>query len=475
MERSYPMLAELKGINEECGIFGIWGHDKAAELTYYGLHALQHRGQEGAGVVVSDGDKLKVHKDVGLVNDVFKDADFNRLSGQAAIGHVRYGTQGEGGSDNVQPLLFRSQNGSMALAHNGNIMNAYKLRGELEAEGSIFQTTSDTEVLAHLIRKNGRETNELSISEALQQVVGAYAYVILKEDKMYVALDPRGIRPLSIGRLGSAYVVASETCAFDLIGATFEREVLPGELITISDEGMEFTRFALREQRKMCAMEYVYLSRPDSNLNHVNVHASRKRMGMELAKEAAVEADCVIGVPDSSISSAIGYAEETGLPYEMGIIKNRYVGRTFIQPSQELREQGVKMKLSPVRGIVEGQRIVLIDDSIVRGTTSKRIVRMLKEAGAKEVHVRIASPSIENPCYYGIDMSTREELIAANNSLEEICEIIGADSIAYLSADGLERAIVKDKTIHQGICNACFTGKYPVTEEGRATISYVKC
>ncbi|MYL60849.1 amidophosphoribosyltransferase, partial [Virgibacillus halodenitrificans] len=245
--------------------------------------------------------------------------------------------------------------------------------------------------------------------------------------------------------------------------------------ITISDEGMEFTRFALREQRKMCAMEYVYLSRPDSNLNHVNVHASRKRMGMELAKEAAVEADCVIGVPDSSISSAIGYAEETGLPYEMGIIKNRYVGRTFIQPSQELREQGVKMKLSPVRGIVEGQRIVLIDDSIVRGTTSKRIVRMLKEAGAKEVHVRIASPSIENPCYYGIDMSTREELIAANNSLEEICEIIGADSIAYLSADGLERAIVKDKTIHQGICNACFTGKYPVTEEGRSTISYVKC
>ncbi|WP_121615759.1 amidophosphoribosyltransferase [Virgibacillus halodenitrificans] len=469
------MLAELKGINEECGIFGIWGHEKAAELTYYGLHALQHRGQEGAGVVVSDGDKLKVHKDVGLVNDVFKDANFGRLSGQAAIGHVRYGTQGESGSDNVQPLLFRSQNGSMALAHNGNIMNAYQLRGELEAEGSIFQTTSDTEVLAHLIRKNGRETNELSISEALQQVVGAYAYVILKEDKMYVALDPRGIRPLSIGRLGSAYVVASETCAFDLIGATFEREVLPGELITISDEGMEFTRFALREQRKMCAMEYVYLSRPDSNLNHVNVHASRKRMGMELAKEAAVEADCVIGVPDSSISSAIGYAEETGLPYEMGIIKNRYVGRTFIQPSQELREQGVKMKLSPVRGIVEGQRIVLIDDSIVRGTTSRRIVRMLKEAGAKEVHVRIASPSIENPCYYGIDMSTREELIAANNSPEEICEIIGADSIAYLSADGLERAIVKDKTIHQGICNACFTGKYPVTEEGRATISYVKC
>ncbi|WP_077324459.1 amidophosphoribosyltransferase [Virgibacillus siamensis] len=469
------MFTEIKGINEECGVFGIWGHEKAAELTYYGLHAQQHRGQEGAGVVVSDGSSLKLHKDTGLVNDVFKKANFSELNGKAAIGHVRYSTQGDkDGYGNVQPLLFQSQQGSLALAHNGNVMNAYELRGELENEGSILQTTSDTEVLAHLIKRSTSTKKEDAISEALQKLVGAYSYLILTEEKMYVALDPRGIRPLSIGRLGDAYVVASETCAFDLIGATFEREVLPGELITISDDGLDSTRFAMREQRRMCAMEYVYLSRPDSDLNHVNVHASRKRMGMELAKEAPADADVVTGVPDSSISAAIGYAEQIGLPYEMGIIKNRYIGRTFIQPSQELREQGVKMKLSPVRKIVEGKRVVMIDDSIVRGTTSRRIVRMLKEAGAKEVHVRIASPSIKNPCFYGIDMSTKEELIAANNSLAELCEKIGADSVAYLSESGLEEAIVKDKTIHQGICTACMTGRYPVKKQNESVISYTK-
>lgn len=453
-------------------MFGIWGHDKAAEITYYGLHAQQHRGQEGAGVAVSDGQTLKLHRDLGLVNDVFKRASFSELSGRAAIGHIRYSTQGYKELESVQPLLFRSQTESIAIAHNGNIMNAYQLRGELEAEGSILQTASDTEVLAHLMKRSGKEVTEETIAEALHQLTGAYTYLILKEDKMFVALDPHGIRPLSIGKLGDAYVVASETCAFDIIGATFEREVLPGELITISDQGIQSTRFAMREQRKICAMEYVYLSRPDSDLNHVNVHASRKRMGIELAKESPVEADVVTGVPDSSISAAIGYAEQTGIPYEMGIIKNRYVGRTFIQPSQELREQGVKMKLSPVRGIVDGKRVVMIDDSIVRGTTSKRIVRMLKDAGAKEVHVRIASPQIENPCYYGIDMSTRKELIAANNSVEEICDMIGADSVAYLSAEGLEKTIIKDKTIHQGICNACMTGDYPVTESGQTETVY---
>ncbi len=474
MERSYSMLAEIKGINEECGVFGIWGHEKAAELTYYGLHSMQHRGQEGAGIVVNDGMELKAHKGLGLVNDVFKHANFSELTGNVAVGHVRYSTQGGKGIENVQPLLFRSQTGSMALAHNGNLINEQKLRGELEDEGSILQTSSDTEVLAHLIRRNGMETNEESISSALNKVVGAYAYLILKEDKMFAALDPSGIRPLSIGKLGDAYVVASETCAFDQIGATFVREVLPGELVTISEKGIESTRFAMREQRRMCAMEYVYLSRPDSDLNEVNVHASRKRMGMELAKESPAEADMVIGVPDSSISAAIGFAEEIGLPYEMGIIKNRYVGRTFIQPSQELREQGVKMKLAPVRGIVEGKRIVMIDDSIVRGTTSRRIVQMLKDAGAKEVHVRIASPSIQNPCYYGIDMSTRKELIAANNSIDEICEIIGAESVSYLSVDGLEKAIIKDKTLHQGICAACMTGNYPVKENEQSEIFYTR-
>ncbi|WP_339228752.1 amidophosphoribosyltransferase [Oceanobacillus sp. FSL K6-2867] len=458
------MLAEIKSINDECGVFGIWGHEKAAELTYYGLHSLQHRGQEGAGIVVNDGIELNVHKGLGLVNDVFKDAKFDQLQGRVAIGHVRYSTQGEKVYENVQPLLFRGQKASIALAHNGNIVNAYKLRGLLEEQGSIFQTSSDTEVLMHLLKRDGQDVNEETIGNALNQLVGAYAYLILTENKMFAALDPTGIRPLSIGMLGNAYVVASETCAFDQIGASFLREVMPGELITIDDEGIKSIRFTASNQRRMCAMEYVYLARPDSNLNDVNVHASRKQMGKELAKEAPKDADIVIGVPDSSISSAIGYAEESGLPYEMGIIKNRYVGRTFIQPSQELREQGVKMKLAPVRGIIEGKRVIMIDDSIVRGTTSKRIVQMLKDAGAKEVHVRIAAPPIQNPCYYGIDMSTRDELIAANHNIDEIAEIIGADSIAYLSEEGLERAVLKGDSLNQGLCMACMNGKYPVKE-----------
>ncbi|RKQ34613.1 amidophosphoribosyltransferase [Oceanobacillus halophilus] len=465
------MLAEIKGINEECGVFGIWGHEKAAELTYYGLHSMQHRGQEGAGVVVSDGEELKGHKGLGLVNDVFKSAKFDQLQGPVAIGHVRYSTQGEKAAENVQPLLFRAQTGSMALAHNGNIMNAFKLRGQLEEQGSILQTTSDTEVLAHLIKRDGNSVSEGTIGHALNQMVGAYSYIILTEEKMYAALDPSGIRPLSIGMIGDAYVVASETCAFDQIGATFIRDVLPGELITIDDNGLRSTHFAEQKQRKLCAMEYVYLSRPDSNINYVNVHASRKQMGKVLANEAPADADIVIGVPDSSISAAIGFAEESGLPYEMGILKNRYVGRTFIQPSQELREQGVKMKLSPVRGIIEGKRVIMIDDSIVRGTTCKRIVKMLKAAGAKEVHVRIASPAIQNPCYYGIDMSTREELIAANHTIEEIAEIIGGDSLAYLTEEGLEKAVLADDSFNQGMCTACMTGKYPVKEEEKE-ISY---
>ncbi|SET39528.1 amidophosphoribosyltransferase [Oceanobacillus limi] len=469
------MLAEIRGLNEECGVFGIWGHEKAAEITYYGLHALQHRGQEGAGVVTTDGNTLKLHKKQGLVNDVFKNVDFSTLRGHAAIGHVRYATQGERSIDNVQPLLFRSQKGSMALAHNGNIMNAYSLRGELESAGSILQTSSDTEVLAHLIKRSEKNNIEVALKDALKRLVGAYAFILLDEHKMYVALDPRGLRPLSIGRLGSAYVVASETCAFDIIGATYEREVYPGELITISEQGMDTTRFAELEQRNLCAMEYVYFSRPDSDLNHVNVHASRKKMGIELAKEAPVNADIVTGVPDSSISAAIGYAEQSGIPYEIGLIKNRYTGRTFIQPSQELREQGVKMKLSPVRGIVEGKRVIMIDDSIVRGTTSRRIVRMLKDAGAKEVHVRIASPAIQNPCFYGIDMSTKQELIAANHSIDEICALVGADSVAYLSASGLEHAIVKEESMNQGVCMACMTGKYPVTEKDQTEIAYTRC
>lgn len=443
-------------------MFGIWGHRKAAEITYYALHAMQHRGQDGAGIVTNNQGELNLHKDIGLVNDVFAKAEFTDLEGSSAIGHVRNATQDEGDYGSVQPLVFPSQTESMAIAHVGNIMNSFELRGELEKEGSIFQTQSDTELLAHLIKRNGKLTTRDAIIAALKRLVGAYTYVLMTPNKLYVAIDPHGIRPLSIGKLGDAYVVASESCAFDMIGAKFEREVIPGELITISDEEVTSTMFQHQEQRHLCAMEYVYFSRPDSDLNGVNVHASRKRMGIELAKESTVAADVVTGVPDSSISAAIGYAEQCGLPYEMGVIKNRYVGRTFIQPSQELREQGVKMKLSPVRGIIEGKRVVMIDDSIVRGTTCKRIVRLLKEVGAKEVHVRIASPRIENPCYYGIDMSTKEELIAANYSTEEIADLIEADSVRFLSTEGLNKAIVKDDSIDQGICNACFTGNYPV-------------
>ncbi|SDM66468.1 amidophosphoribosyltransferase [Sediminibacillus halophilus] len=456
------MLAEIKGLNEECGVFGIWGHEKAAEVAYYGLHALQHRGQEGAGIVTSDGESLHLHKGNGLINDVFQQDEFSRLRGKAALGHVRYATQGGGGYENVQPLVFRSQKESMALAHNGNLVNAYALKHQLEAQGSILQTTSDTEVLAHLIKRSGHLSMEEAIIQALSMIKGAYAFSILTENKLYVALDPRGLRPLSLGMIGGAYVVSSETCAFDVIGASYLREVKPGELLIIDDHGVSSRTFASPLNRTLCSMEYVYFSRPDSDLNGKNVHASRKAMGKELAKEAPVEADVVTGVPDSSISAAIGYSEASGIPYELGLIKNRYVGRTFIQPSQELREQGVKMKLSAVRGIVDGKRVVMVDDSIVRGTTSKRIVRMLKEAGATEVHVRIASPPIENPCYYGIDTSTKGELIASNNSVEEIRELIGADSLSYLTTEGLENAIVAgDDAAEHGICNACFTGNYP--------------
>lgn len=462
------MLAEIKGLNEECGIFGIWGHEEAAQITYYGLHSLQHRGQEGAGIVVAHQGMLQGHKGLGLVTEVFSNGELQSLKGAAAIGHVRYSTAGGGGYENVQPLLFRSQTGSIALAHNGNLVNALDLKMQLEEQGSIFQTTSDTEVFAHLIRRSHAPTLKEQIKEALTYVEGAFAFLLLTETELYVALDPHGFRPLSIGRLGNAYVVASETCAFDVVGATYEREVEPGELIVISAEGMCSERFAPAQSRSICSMEYIYFARPDSNVDGINIHTARKNLGKRLALEAPVEADIVTGVPDSSISVAIGYAEATGIPYELGLIKNRYVGRTFIQPSQSLREQGVKMKLSPVRGVVAGKRVVMVDDSIVRGTTSKRIVAMLREAGATEVHVRISSPPITHPCFYGIDTSTREELIASKHTVEEIRQIIGADSLAFLSQEGLLEAIGRSPHLPlRGQCMACFTGNYP-TNIGKA-------
>ncbi|QOK26501.1 amidophosphoribosyltransferase [Cytobacillus oceanisediminis] len=451
------MLAEIRGLNEECGVFGIWGHQDASQITYYGLHSLQHRGQEGTGMVVTDGKKLKGIKGEGVVTEIFTADAMKELEGKAAIGHVRYATAGGGGYENVQPLLFNSQSGSLALCHNGNLVNATALKHQLEGQGSIFQTSSDTEVLAHLIKRAGFSSLKDRVKNALSMIKGAYAFLIMTETELMVALDPNGMRPLSLGKIGDAYAVASETCAFDVVGAEYIRDILPGELLIIDDNGFRSEMFAMASNIAMCTMEYVYFSRPDSNINGINVHTARKNLGKQLAFEAPVEGDVVTGVPDSSISVAIGYAEATGIPYEMGLIKNRYVGRTFIQPSQSLREQGVKMKLSPVRGVVEGKRVIMVDDSIVRGTTSRRIVTMLKEAGATEVHVLISSPPIKNPCFYGIDTSTKEELIAGNHSVEEIREIIGADTLTFLSTEGMVKAIGRK----DGQCLACFTGQYP--------------
>ena len=375
---------------------------------------------------------------------------------------MRYTNEEGGGYENVQPLLFHSQNGSLALANNGSIVNAKQLKIQLEAQGSIFQTSSDTEILAHLIRRAGFFDIKDQVKNGLSMLKGAYSFLIMTEKELLIALDPNGMRPLSIGKLGDAYVVASETCAFDIIGAEFIRDVDPGELIIFNDEGIHSERYALPNKQALCMMEYIYFSRPDSNLRGINVHTARKRLGKKLAEECQIDADIVTGVPDSSISAAIGYAEASGIPYEMGLIKNRYVGRTFIRPSQALRELGVKMKLSPVRGVVEGKRVIMVDDSIVRGTTSKRIVRLLKEAGAKEVHVAISSPPIKYPCYYGIDTSNKDELFAAKHSIDEMREIIGADTLTFLSMEGMLEGISGKKG--EDICRqclACFSGEYP--------------
>lgn len=470
------MLAEIRGLNEECGVFGVWGNTDAAQITYYGLHSLQHRGQEGAGMVVTDGLHLKGHKGEGLVTEVFTTNTMKELSGKAAIGHVRYATAGGSGYENVQPLLFNSQSGSLALAHNGNLVNAESLKHQLEGQGSIFQTSSDTEVLAHLIKRSGYSELKDQVKNSLTMLKGAYAFLIMTEKEMLVALDPNGLRPLSIGKIGDAYVVASETCALDIVGAEFVRDVVPGELLIINDEGLHSELFSMSTTRSICTMEYIYFSRPDSNIHGINVHTARKSLGKQLAAEVKIEADVVTGVPDSSISVAIGYAEATGIPYELGLIKNRYVGRTFIQPSQSLREQGVKMKLSPVRGVVEGKRVIMVDDSIVRGTTSRRIVSMLKEAGATEVHVVISSPPIKNPCFYGIDTSSKEELIASKNSVEELREIIGADTLTFLSVEGMVDAIGHEgDDSSRGHCLACFTGKYPTEIYPETVNTYSKC
>ena len=458
------MFNEVKSLNEECGVFGVWGHPDAARVTYFGLHSLQHRGQEGAGIVTNDAGKLNGHRDLGLLAEVFSDERvLQRLTGDAAIGHVRYATAGNGSVDNIQPFLFKFFDQQIGLAHNGNLTNAKSLRKSLEKAGAIFHSNSDTEILMHLIRRSEEPLFMDRVKEALNQVKGGFAYLLLTENAMIAALDPNGFRPLSIGKMiNGAYVVASETCALEVIGAEFIRDVRPGEVVIIDDAGIQIEQYTQEVQPAICSMEFIYFARPDSNIAGVNVHRARKNMGRRLAQEAPIEADMVIGVPNSSLSAASGYAEASGIPYELGLVKNQYIARTFIQPTQELREQGVRMKLSAVRGVVEGKRVILVDDSIVRGTTSRRIVQLLKEAGAKEVHVRIGSPPLRYPCFYGIDIQTRKELIAAKYTEAEICEKIEADSLAFLSEDGLIEAIGLDfDAPYSGLCMAYFNGDYP--------------
>lgn len=458
------MSAELEDIHEECGVFGVWGHQDAARLTYFGLHALQHRGQEGAGIVSNDNGKLHGYRGLGLLTQVFSNEQvMDRLTGNSAIGHVRYATAGSGSVDNIQPFLFRFHDGDVALAHNGNLTNCTSLRNSLEDKGSIFHSNSDTEILMHLIRHSSKATFMDRLKEALQTVHGGFAYLLLTQDALIGATDPNGFRPLSLGRMkNGAYVLASETCALDIVRAEFIRDIEPGEIIVINDDGYTIEQYTKHVQHAVCSMEFIYFARPDSNIYGINVHSVRKRMGARLAKESPVEADMVIGVPNSSLSAAAGYAETSGIPNEMGLIKNQYVARTFIQPTQELREQGVRMKLSAVRGVVAGKRVIVIDDSIVRGTTSKRIVQLLREAGAKEVHMRISSPPLKYPCFYGIDIQTTKELIAAKHSVEEIREYIDADSLAFLSLDGLVESIgLKKPAPYGGLCVAYFNGDYP--------------
>jgi len=458
------MPFEIGGLNEACGLFGIWGHKDAAHMTYFGLHALQHRGQDGAGIVVKRDNILTRHRGTGLAADAFSKEILNELVGTAAIGHVRYAMSGIHKEDGYQPRLFHFEKSSLAICHNGSLVNAQKLRHDLEEDGSIFQTSSDSETLAHLIRKNRQSLLIDKLKAALASIQGGFAFLLLTQKKMIAARDPNGVRPLVIGKLGERYIIASETCAFDTVGAEYIRDVAPGEIVIIDDDGIKFDSFTQDVGLSVCSMEYVYFARPDSIIQGVNVHSSRKKAGRLLAAESPTpSADIVVAVPESGVSAAIGYAEAIGIPYEMGLIKNRYAARTFIAPSQELREQGVKMKLSAVRAIVEGKSVVLVEDSIVRGTTTKLVVTLLKEAGAKEVHMKVVSPLLRHPCFYGVDIKSKRELIAHTYDTEGIRQTIGADSLAFISEAGMAEAVgisVLCNTKGNGLCMSCFNGRY---------------
>jgi amidophosphoribosyltransferase len=453
-------------LHEECGVAAIYGHPEASKLAYLSLYALQHRGQESAGIAASNGEKVQLHKSMGLVSDIFNADALSRLPGSLAIGHTRYSTTGDSALLNAQPIMVECNKGKIALAHNGNIINAGEVRAQLEQAGSIFQTTSDTEVIVHLIARSREQALADAMADSLRRLEGAFSLVMLTPDRIFAARDPRGFRPLVMGRIpgqaahrADTIVFASETCAFDLIGATYEREVKPGELIIVGPEGVHSRFYASQQPQSSCIFEHVYFSRPDSMVFGRAVQQTRDAMGRQLALESPVLADIVVPVPDSGVTAAMGFSHESGIPLQFGLIRNHYVGRTFIEPEQRVRDFGVKLKLNPVRHVLEGKRVVLIDDSIVRGTTSKKIVRMVRDAGAKEVHMRVSCPPTISPCYYGVDTPSKNQLIAANKSVDEIREYIGADSLAYLSLEGLRTAAGEGED--KFYCTGCYTGKYP--------------
>jgi len=444
--------------HDHCGVFGLFGHEEASKLVYLGLYALQHRGQESAGIVSSDGGELYLHRAMSEVEEIFTPAVLNTLPGNLAIGHTRYSTAGDKALLNAQPIMIDCNKGKVALGHNGNLTNAAEWRRKLEHRGSIFQTNSDTEVIVHLLARSQARNLSGALGDALNQVEGAYSLLVLTPDELYAVRDPRGFRPLNLGKLGDAWLVASETCAFDLLNAQYVREIEPGEMVRISRGGIESIRFAPEKPHQQCIFEHVYFSRPDSIIFGRSVNESREALGRLLAQEHPVDADIVVPVPDSGVPAAVGYALESGIPFRMGLIRNHYIGRTFIEPSQAIRNFGVKLKLNPIRGLIEGKRVILVDDSLVRGTTSRKIVRMVREVGAKEVHVRISCPPTISPCYYGVDTPTREELIASSSTPEQICKFLGADSLGYVSLANLKRAVNDTK---ENYCTSCYTGNYP--------------
>lgn len=463
-----------KNWHDECGVFGIWNHPESAKMTYLGLYAMQHRGQESCGIVSLETQSGQHHicKGLGLVGDVFQDKELQSLKGESAVGHVRYSTTGQNLMSNAQPLTSNLLNGPVALAHNGNIVNQSVLRQSLQKDGAIFQGTNDTELVLHLMAKNPSSDLLTAFSESLESLVGAYSFVLLSHDRLLACRDPLGFRPLVLGQmtthLGISYVVASETCAFDLIGAEYVREILPGEVVEISNMGLKSYSISMNsddflQKKAPCVFEHVYFARPDSIVFGQSVYQSRKRFGEQLAEESFVDADVVIPVPDSGIAAALGFSQKSGIPFEYGIIRNHYVGRTFIQPAQAIRDFGVRVKLNTQSAVLKGRRVIVIDDSLVRGTTSQKIISLLKQAGATEVHMRIASPPTIGPCYYGVDTPEKSQLIAAVQSQEDIRKFIGADSLSYLSLEGMFKALSQSP---EEFCSACFSGKYPTSLKG---------